>query len=175
MAVTSIWPIKGRVKAVIDYANDPSKVKASSQAEQAALHAVNGVLEYAADDLKTELRVYAHGINCNLRKAAEDFMSTKRFWQKTGGRTAYHGYQSFQAGEVTAEQAHEIGMELARRLWGERFEVVVALKRTTNSSVSCQIRFVGNTVCLLSTGPGERRWTMGNGRRSRQTGPPAAV
>ena len=49
MAVTSIWPIKGRVKAVIDYANDPGKVKASSLSEQAALHSVSGVLDYAAD------------------------------------------------------------------------------------------------------------------------------
>ena len=149
MAVTSIWPIKGRVKAVIDYANDPSKVKSSSQTEQAALHAVNGVLEYAADDLKTELRVYAHGINCSLNKAAEQFMETKRFWQKTGGRTAFHGYQSFRAGEVTAEQAHEIGMELARRLWGERFEVVVATHLNTGHYHN---HFVINSVSFLDGG-----------------------
>ena len=149
MAVTSIWPIKGRVKAVIDYANDPSKVKASSQVEQAALHAVNGVLEYAANDLKTELRVYAHGINCSLGKAAEDFMSTKQFWEKTGGRTAYHGYQSFRAGEVTAEQAHEIGMELARRLWGDRFEVVVATHLNTGHFHN---HFVINSVSFQDGG-----------------------
>ena len=38
----------------------------------------------------------------------------------------YHVYQSFQADEVTAETAHEIGVKLAQELWGERFEVVVA-------------------------------------------------
>ena len=149
MAVTSIWPIKGRVKAVIDYANDPSKVKSSSQAEQAALHTVNGVLEYAADDLKTERRVYAHGINCSLNKASEQFMETKRFWQKTGGRTAYHGYQSFRASEVTAEQAHEIGMELAQRLWGKRFEVVVATHLNTGHFHN---HFVINSVSFRDGG-----------------------
>ena len=149
MAVTSIWPIKGRVKAVIDYANDPSKVKASSQAEQAALHSVSGVLDYAADDLKTERRVYAHGINCRLDTAAEDFMSTKHFWQKTGGRTAFHGYQSFQADEVSAEQAHEIGMELARHLWGDRFEVVVATHLNTGHFHN---HFVINSVSFLDGG-----------------------
>jgi hypothetical protein len=45
---------------------------------------------------------------------------------KTGGILAYHGYQSFQPGEVTPEQAHQIGVELARRMWGDRFEVVVS-------------------------------------------------
>lgn len=149
MAVTSIWPIKGRVKAVIEYANDPSKVKDSSLADQAALHSVSGVLDYAANDLKTERRVYAHGINCSLMNAADNFMSTKQFWHKTGGRTAYHGYQSFRAGEVSPEQAHEIGMELARRLWGDRFEVVVATHLNTGH---CHNHFVINSVSFLDGG-----------------------
>ena len=34
--------------------------------------------------------------------------------------------QSFHPGEVTPEQAHTIGIELAQRLWGGRYEVVVA-------------------------------------------------
>ena len=37
-----------------------------------------------------------------------------------------YGYQSFAEGEVTAETAHAIGVELAEELWGERFEVVIA-------------------------------------------------
>ena len=43
-----------------------------------------------------------------------------------GGRVCFHGYQSFQADEVTAEIAHQIGVKLAQELWGDRFEVVVA-------------------------------------------------
>ena len=30
------------------------------------------------------------------------------------------------AGEVTPEQAHALGVALARRLWGDRFQVIVA-------------------------------------------------
>lgn len=149
MAVTSIWPIKGRVKAVIDYANDPSKIKASSQAEQTALHTVNGVLDYAGDEMKTERRLYVRGINCSLDNAAEQFMETKRFWQKTGGRTAFHGYQSFRTGEVTAKQAFEIGVELARRMWGDRFEVVVATHLNTGHYHN---HFVINSVSFLDGG-----------------------
>ena len=149
MAVTSLWPIKGRVKAVIEYANDPTKVKDSSQSEQAALHSVSGVLEYAANEMKTEKRMYAHGINCSLDTAAEQFTATKRFWHKAGGRTAYHGYQSFRSGEVSAEQAHEIGMELARRLWGDRFEVVVATHLNTGHYHN---HFVINSVSFQDGG-----------------------
>jgi hypothetical protein len=53
-------------------------------------------------------------------------MDTKRLWGKLSGRVCYHGYQSFQEDEVTAEIAHEIGVKLAKELWGDRFEVVVA-------------------------------------------------
>ena len=40
-------------------------------------------------------------------------------------------YQSFREGEVTAEQAHEIGVKLAEQLWGDRFQVVVATHLNT--------------------------------------------
>ena len=39
---------------------------------------------------------------------------------------AFHGYQSFAPGECTPAMAHEIGVRLARELWGERFQVLVA-------------------------------------------------
>ena len=71
-------------------------------------------------------------LNCSERYAAEQFRETKRLWSrisgldKTGGRGCYHGFQSFGDEGMTAERAHEIGVELARRLWGDRFEVVVA-------------------------------------------------
>ena len=126
MAVTAIWPIKGRVGKVIDYARNPEKVHESSYEEQAALHAIDGVVEYAANEMKTEERAFVSCLNCREDAAAAQFMETKRLWGKMGGRTCYHGYQSFKADEVTAEMAHEIGVKLAQALWGDRFEVVVA-------------------------------------------------
>lgn len=132
MAVTSIWPIKGRVDRVINYARNPEKTTEASYEELASLHAVDDVVEYAANEMKTERRSYVSCLNCEEETAAHQFIETKKLWQrisgrdKMGGRVCFHGYQSFKADEVTAEVAHEIGVKLAQELWGDRFEVVVA-------------------------------------------------
>ena len=44
---------------------------------------------------------------------------------KEDGILAFHGYQAFKPDEVTPEVAHEIGIKLAEKLWGDRFEIVV--------------------------------------------------
>lgn len=126
MAVTSIWPIKGRIAPVIEYARNPGKTIETSREQTAVLHQIDGVLEYAADDMKTETREYVSGINCSEEFAAQQFKDTKQHFGKTDGRLCYHGYQSFMEGEVNAQTAHEIGVKLARELWGDRFEVLVA-------------------------------------------------
>lgn len=122
MATTSIWPVKGRAEKVIDYIANPAKTNEVAE-----------VLEYAENPAKTEQCRYVSCLNCELEYAAEQFTETKRLWRKTNGRSCYHGYQSFVAGEVTAEQAHQIGVQLARELWGERFEVVVATHLNTDN------------------------------------------
>lgn len=57
MAVTAIWDIKGRVARVIKYAINPEKTAEDAAEEVAALHVVDDVLEYAADQMKTEQRL----------------------------------------------------------------------------------------------------------------------
>lgn len=146
MAVTSLWPIRNRVDHVIDYARNPEKTTQAGYGEQAALHTIDGVMEYAADEMKTERRSYVSCLNCREEIAAAQFMETKRLWGKTDGRMCYHGYQSFQADEVTAETAHEIGVRLAEELWGDRFEVVVATHCNTGHYHN---HFVINSVSFL--------------------------
>ena len=130
--MTSIWPVKSRVRKVIDYARNPEKTKETSYEKLTEFHTVGGVLEYAANEMKTEERSYVTCIGCREDTAAEQFMETKKIWSrvsgmdKTRGRICYHGYQSFADKEVTAETAHEIGVKLAERLWGDRFEVLIA-------------------------------------------------
>ena len=51
MAVTSIWPIKGRVDKVINYARNPEKTHDKEKLSE--LHEIEGVVEYAADEMKT--------------------------------------------------------------------------------------------------------------------------
>lgn len=126
MAVTSIWPIKNNLKSVIDYVQNPEKITEEYYTENAALHIIDGVVEYAADEVKTERRQYVSCINCAELTAAKEFAYTHRLWKKQSGRPCYHGYQSFKPGEVNAQMAHAIGVELAQRLWGDRFQVVVA-------------------------------------------------
>ena len=126
MAVTSLWPIKYRLDKVINYVRNPEKITEEYYSENTAMHVIDGVLEYAADDTKTERREYVTCLNCGEQTAAQDFVNTKKLWRKDDGRLCYHGYQSFKPGEVNAETAHAIGVELAKQLWGDRFQVVVA-------------------------------------------------
>lgn len=143
MAVTSIWPIKSRIDVVINYAINPEKTTDKYIEDVAAMHTVANVLEYTTDSIKTEERKYVTCINCHESNAVQQFNNTKRLWGKTDGRLAYHGYQSFKQDEVTAETAHEIGVKLAKRLWGDRFEVVVATHLNTGHYHS---HFVINSV-----------------------------
>ena len=52
-------------------------------------------------------------------------------YSKNNKIVAFHGYQSFEEGEVTPETAHEIGVKLAEEMWGDRFEVVVSTHLNT--------------------------------------------
>ncbi len=126
MAVTSIWPIKGRVDDVIRYAANPEKTTEKKAEKIAALHAVENIIEYAADEMKTEKLMYVTGINCNIQNAIRRFKDDLSRCGEKGERVCYHGYQSFAENEVDAYTAHEIGKKLAERLWGDKYRVVVA-------------------------------------------------
>ena len=56
---------------------------------------------------------------------------------------AYHGIQSFREGEVTPEMAFEIGKETARRMWGDRYQVLVTVHLNTEN-IHCH--FVVNPI-----------------------------
>ena len=146
MAVTSIWPIKGQFNKIITYVRNPEKTTEQVLPDMTALHAINDVVEYTTDEVKTEQRSYVSCIECTEETAAQKFLQTKRFWGKEDGRVCYHGYQSFREGEVTAEQAHQIGVALAQELWGDRFEVVVATHCNTNHYHN---HFVINSVSFM--------------------------
>lgn len=125
MATTAIWKVKGNLGRVVGYAADPDKTENPAFTAQ-DLQGLRDVMDYATQDYKTERQHYVSGINCAPEIARDEMQMVKQQFGKEGGIIAYHGYQSFAPGEVTPEQAHEIGVELARRLWGDRFQVVVA-------------------------------------------------
>lgn len=63
----------------------------------------------------------------------QEMRNIKKQYFKTEGIQCFHGVQSFVKGEVTPEQAHRIGMELANELWGDRFQVVVTTHLNTDN------------------------------------------
>ena len=129
MATTGFWPIKGRLKDAIDYAQNPDKTTDRKYLDEDLYSA----LRYAANDAKTDQKMYVSAINCPKQLAYETMMDTKRRYGKLGGNVAYHGYQSFKAGEVTPEEAHRIGMETARKMWGDNYEIVVTTHLNTDN------------------------------------------
>ena len=118
MATTKIWPVRGEVGHVLRYVENKEKT------QLAILE--NYLLEYIGQEEKTDAHKYVTSINCATETARENMERVKRQYNKTGGVVAFHAYQSFAPSEVTPEQAHQIGIQLAHELWGDRFQVVVA-------------------------------------------------
>lgn len=134
MAVTKIWPIKNSFAAPIIYVQNSEKtLNPNADMSEESLQALEDVIEYAANEDKTEMKYYVSTINCNKRCARDEFAMVKRRFGKEGGIVAFHAYQSFAPDEVNPSEAHSIGVELARRLWGDRFQIVVATHVNTKA------------------------------------------
>lgn len=121
MAVTSLWAVRGNLGGVLDYAANPEKTD------------LMNLLRYATQQRKTTVqeegspvRQLVTGIHCAPATALREMQAVKKRFGKEKGVIAYHGYQSFAPGECTPELAHEIGVKLARQLWGDRYQVLVA-------------------------------------------------
>ena len=129
MATTGFWPVKSRLKDVIDYAENPDKTIDRKCVDEDLWY----VIRYSENDSKTDKKMYVSGINCSPKTAYEQMSATKARFGKQGGNVAYHGYQSFKTGEVTPEEAHQIGIRTAKRMWGSRFEIVVTTHLNTDN------------------------------------------
>lgn len=146
MAVTKIWPIRRSLSAPIEYVSNEEKTAnpaAKAEHSQEELQALDDVIEYAANEDKTELKYFVSTLNCNKAFARDEFQIVKQRFDKEGGIVAFHGYQSFKQGEVTPQEAHEIGLRLAEELWGEQFQVVIATHVNTKCAHN---HFVINSV-----------------------------
>ena len=119
MATTKIWKIKSRFDNVIDYITNKDK---------------------------TDNKKYVTGINCMADIAFKEMSISKQQFNKTGGILGFHAYQSFKGCEVTADEAHEIGIRLAEELWGDKFQVVVT---THTNTKNVHNHFVINSVSFV--------------------------
>ena len=98
MAVTKTHPIKSTLKAAIDYICNPAKTDGS-------------------------LLVSAYG--CSAETADIEFAWTRQHAIDKGENLGRHLIQAFAPGEVTPEEAHQIGLELAKEILGGKYEFVL--------------------------------------------------
>ena len=114
MAYTKVFAIRRRLDDRVKYAVNGEKTE------------LDAGIAYAINPEKTEQVRFVDVLNCDDAESAFDAMrATKRKFKKMGGVLGYHFIQSFAPGEVTPEQAHKIGVEFARRMFGDQFEVVI--------------------------------------------------
>jgi len=98
MAVTKIKPIKGALKRALDYIQNPDK---------------------------TDEKILVSSFGCAYETAYEEFEFTLSKALQKGNNLAHHLIQSFEPGESTPDQAHEIGKRLADEITNGRHEYVL--------------------------------------------------
>jgi len=161
MATTSLWRIKGYLGGIVLYLENPEKTNNPKYFEkndmtEKQVQGLSDVIEYTIQKEKTEItddetleviRSYVSGINCSPSTARNEMMAVKKRFGKESGTMAYHGYQSFRAGEVDPDTAHKIGIALAEKLWGDRFQVLIATHLDKESHL--HNHFLLNTVSFI--------------------------
>ena len=125
VAYTSIIPVH-RLDNALTYTMDEEKCSRPP---------VEPSLEEAVDEAlnqdKSEQDLFQSAIGCTLESAFADMCAVKKMWHKEKGVQGFHLVQSFAAGEVMPELAHQIGLEFAEQLLGGRFQAVVSTHLNT--------------------------------------------
>ena len=138
MAYDKIITVRSRLDHCVDYVLNHEKTDMAA------------VLDYIGRTDKNALpdgrSVLETAINCDLESAYQDMQETKRRWGKPGGVLGYHLIHAFAPGEVTPKQAHEIGVEFASRLLGDRYEAVIST-HLDRDHLHCHILF--NSVSFV--------------------------
>ena len=144
MATTSIWSIKNNLKQSINYIINPEKTLNEDYGEDSYNY-----LELSSNkdyNFKNEKTHYISCLNCSEIDPYEDMKFTKERYLKADGILAFHAYQSFKEGEISADVAHEIGVKFAEEMFGD-YEVVVATHQNTNHIHN---HFIINSVSYMT-------------------------
>ena len=107
MAITKIHAVKASVQKAVDYICDPDK---------------------------TEGKILVDSFACTPQTAGQEFAFTLSHGTGQGDNKAFHLIQSFATGEVTPEQAHRLGKELADRLLQGNYSYVLATHTNTRTT-----------------------------------------
>jgi len=128
-----------------------------------SLHRASGIaaalgrsVDYISNKDKTEDGELIDGYECDPHTAQSEFLLSKKLYEQKTGRDqgkndviAYHIRMSFKPGEVTAEQALELGRELAMRWTKEKHQFIVAVHANTKNP---HVHIIYNSVNLDCTG-----------------------
>ncbi len=147
MATTKIWKVVKRMDRVIDYAADEEKTsKIEYNKYEMLVNDLRDVINYARNSDKTEEELYVTGINCEPEFSYEEMLDTKKYYNKEDKILAHHAYQSFYEKDLNPDLAHKIGIELAKEMWGDRFQVLVTTHLNTKHLHN---HFVVNSVSYI--------------------------
>ena len=93
------------------------------------IHAIKATVDKAIDYIcnpdKTDENIFISSFACSPETAAIDFKYTLDHCRENSPNKAYHLIQAFAPGEVSFEEAHRIGKELADRLLQGKYSYVV--------------------------------------------------
>lgn len=139
MAYDKIIPVRSRLDRCVDYVLNREKTDLAA------------VLGYIGNEDKNVMdgAVLETALNCSLETAYQDMTATKQRWGKPGGVLGYHLIHSYAPGEVTPRQAHELGVEFARRVLGDKYEAVIST-HLDHEHLHCHILF--NSVSFVDGG-----------------------
>ena len=119
MAITKIKPIKSTLKKALDYICNPAK---------------------------TDEKIMISSYGCSHETADIEFGFTLAQAINKGNNLAHHMIQSFEPGEVTPEQAHEIGKRLADEVTKGQYEYVLTTHidkgHVHNHIIFCAVNFM---------------------------------
>ena len=94
------------------------------------IHAISATVEkavnYICNPQKTDGEILISTFNCGKESVGYDFMFALNLSNSPDKNLAYHIIQSFAPGEISGEEAHQIGTELAERFLKGKYSYVFA-------------------------------------------------
>lgn len=144
MAVSKIWAVHKNVGSSVEYIENPDKTFDKTENLYSDFE---DTLGYVIEPVKTDNGRLVYGLNCDALKAEEEFLKVKRDFDNEGSIQAYHGYISFSPQDnITANDALTIGKKIAEEMWGERFQVAMAVHTNTDN---LHMHFLVNSVSFI--------------------------
>lgn len=86
---------------------------------------MKAAIDYICNPDKTDGKLLMSAYGCAAETADIEFAWTRRHSIDKGTNLGRHLIQAFEPGEVSAEEAHQIGMELAKEILGGKYEYVL--------------------------------------------------